>query len=60
MVDETRPPAQPAVNEDVVKEAVEHADDPGGAHGKGYTADPPDAESAPPRPAGQTYPVKES
>lgn len=40
MVDETKPPPQPDINEDVTKEAAEKADDPGGAHSKGYTAEP--------------------
>jgi hypothetical protein len=50
MVDESKPPPQPEVSEDVLKEAAKKADDPGGAHGKGYSADPPGAKPAGPPP----------
>ena len=45
-----KPPPQPDINEDVTKEAVRKADDPGGAHSKGYTAEPSEVE--PGRPTG--------
>jgi len=39
MTDPNRPAEEP-----LLLEAVEEADDPGGAHAKGYSADPPGAE----------------
>jgi hypothetical protein len=44
-------PSAPApstgANETPLPDAGQAADDPGGAHGKGYTADPPDAAVGP-------------
>jgi len=42
-------------DEPLLLEAVVDADDPGGAHAKGYSADPPDAE---PKLPAEPYPVK--
>jgi hypothetical protein len=56
MAEPKRPADQSADDDEpLLLEAIEEADDPGGAHAKGYSADPPDAE---PKLPAEPYPVK--
>jgi hypothetical protein len=56
MAEPKRPADQTADDDEpLLLEAIEEADDPGGAHAKGYSADPPDAE---PKLPAEPYPVK--